>query len=50
MALERQTHRLRNARLGLTFMQIGNVRRCLRQLVVFQLKGFIHSLLGARLK
>jgi hypothetical protein len=50
MALERQTHQLRNARLGLAFMQTGTVRRCLRQLVVFPLKGLIHSLLGSRLK
>lgn len=50
MALELQTHQLRNARPGLAFMQTGNARRCLRQLFVFPLKGFIHNLIGSRLK
>jgi hypothetical protein len=50
MALERQRHQLRNARPGLAFMQTGNARRCLRQLFVFPLKGFIHNLIGSRLK
>jgi hypothetical protein len=49
MALERDASATQCAPRS-SFMQTGNVRRCLRQLFVFPLKGFIHNLIGSRLK